>query len=58
MVHIFSLVCFLIYGVNRRQVLCFLEDFNPPLELLGHDGHVHVPTFGSTSHVSDPKISF
>ena len=27
MFHIFSLVCFLIYGVNRRQVLCFLEDF-------------------------------
>ena len=25
--HICSLVCFLIYGVNRRQVLCFLEDF-------------------------------
>ena len=25
--HICSLVCFLIYGVNRRQVLGFLEDF-------------------------------
>ena len=27
MFHICSLVCFLIYGVNRRQVLRFLEDF-------------------------------
>ena len=36
----------------------FYGGFRPHLELLGHDGHVHVPTFGPISHVSDPKLAF
>ena len=36
----------------------FSGGFRPHLELLGHDGHVHVPTFNSISQVSDPKLCF
>ena len=32
--------------------------FRPHLELLGHDGHVHPPSFGPISHVSGPKLTF
>ena len=32
--------------------------FRPRSELLGHDGHVHVPTFGSISHISGAKLTF
>ena len=36
----------------------FSGGFRPHLELLGHDGHVHVPTFGPISHASGPKLTF
>ena len=38
--------------------LLFSGVFRPHLELLGHAGHVHVPTFGLISHVSGPKLTF
>ena len=68
--HIFSLVCFLIYGVNNslwisktdyvvffKKEGCCSGGFPPQLELLGHAGHVHVQTFGSISHVSGSKLN-
>ena len=36
----------------------FSGGFRPNLELLGHAGHVHVPTFGSLSHVLVLKLVF
>ena len=36
----------------------FSGGFRPHLELLGHDGHVQVPTFGPISHISAPEIDF
>ena len=41
----------------EKRVLLFWK-VRPHLELLGHDGHVHVPTFGPISHVSGPKLTF
>ena len=35
----------------------FSGGFRPHLELLGHDGHVHVPTFGAVSHALVPKLT-
>ena len=36
----------------------FSGRFRPHLELLGHYGHVHVPTFDSISHALGLKLSF
>ena len=35
----------------------FSGGFRPHLELLGHGGHVHVPTVGLISHTSGAKLS-
>ena len=54
----FGLQKLILLSSKKRGV--FLEvsgGGRPHLELLGHDGHVHVPTVGSISHVSDPKLS-
>ena len=44
-------------GFTKTSPL-FSGGFRPLLELLGQDGHVHVPTFGSISHVSVSKLKF
>ena len=36
----------------------FSGGFRPHLEFLGHDGHVHVPTFDSILHVPVSKLTF
>ena len=53
------------FGLQKLMLLSstkeegyFSGGFGPHLERLGHDGHVHVPTFGSISHLSGPKIFF
>ena len=52
------------FGLQKLILLSFWKrgvffgGFRPHLEPLGHDGHVHVPTFGPISHVSGPKLVF
>ena len=58
--HIFSLVCLNLFChiLSTEDNSLFSGGFRPHLELLGHDGHVHVPTFGPISYVSVPKRMF
>ena len=49
-----------IYNISNENTYkrwcCLSGGFRPHLELLGHAGHVHVPTVVSISHISDPKF--
>ena len=55
--HIFPRVLLNLWNQQKTSPL-FSGGFRPHLELLGHDGHVHVPTFASISHGSGPKLTF
>ena len=52
------LCVFLKFGSQQKTSPLFSGGFRPRFELLGHDGHVHFPSVGSISHVSDPKLTF
>ena len=61
MFHVFSLVCFLIYGVKRGSGGDGSQSFGPILHSktgLGRFGHVRFQTFCPIWHVSGPKMVF
>ena len=55
--YIFPCVFLNLWSQQKTSPL-FSGGFRPHLELLGHDGHVHVLTFRPISHISGPKLSF